>query len=375
MKEKNKIGTLLIISMVILTAIGFIGVSSSSIIDSMKSTNNTKPYYYSFKHLISILMGFSGFIIGYKVDYHIYKRIRYYLFIPALAVCFIVLMPSVGKNIGNARRWIPVGPITFMPSDIMKVASIVLCASYLDKNKKEIIKGKGTILSFYVIILFSTFLILRQPDLSTSGVIMLTTVIMYFVAGAKLHKIGINLSGLVVIAFIYIKLIKTNYSNSRVDRIKSFLNPLGYAKEGWQLSQSLFAISSGSLFGLGIGKSIRKYRYLSQAYSDFIFAIITEEMGFVGAFIVISMFFILIRQGAIIAMRAKDMFGTLLAVGITSSLGIQAFINMGVSLGLMPTTGVTLPFLSYGGTSMIVSMGMIGVLLNILNQSGKEEVR
>ena len=105
MKEKNKIGTLLIISMVILTAIGFIGVSSSSIIDSIKSTNNTKPYYYSFKHLISILMGFSGFIIGYKVDYHIYKRIRYYLFIPALAVCFIVLMPSVGKNIGNARRW------------------------------------------------------------------------------------------------------------------------------------------------------------------------------------------------------------------------------------------------------------------------------
>ena len=204
---------------------------------------------------------------------------------------------------------------------------------------------------------------------------MLTTVIMYFVVGAKLHKIGINLSGLLVIAFIYIKLIKTNYSNSRMDRIKSFLNPLGYAKEGWQLSQSLFAISSGSLFGLGIGKSIRKYRYLSQAYSDFIFAIITEEMGFVGAFIVISMFFILIRQGAIIAMRAKDVFGTLLAVGITSSLGIQAFINIGVSLGLIPTTGVTLPFLSYGGTSMIVSMGMIGVLLNILNQSGKEEIR
>lgn len=375
MKEKNKIGTVLIISMVILIAIGFIGVSSSSIIDSMKSTNNTNPYYYSYKHLISVFIGFLGFIVGYKLDYHKYKKIWGFLFISAFVLCLIVLTSYVGKNIGNARRWISVGSITFMPSDIMKAASIVLCASYLDNNKKKIIKGKGTILSFYVIIFFSTLLILMQPDLSTSGVIMLTTVIMYFVVGAKLHKIGINLSGLLVIAFIYIKLIKTNYSNSRMDRIKSFLNPLGYAKEGWQLSQSLFAISSGSLFGLGIGKSIRKYRYLSQAYSDFIFAIVTEEMGFVGAFIVISMFFILIRQGAIIAMRAKDVFGTLLAVGITSSLGIQAFINIGVSLGLIPTTGVTLPFLSYGGTSMIVSMGMIGVLLNILNQSGKEEIR
>ena len=252
-----------------------------------------------------------------------------------------------------------------MPSDYLKAGSILYVARYIEAKYKELDTFKFGFIAMILFIIVPGGLIYKQPDLSTTIAYAGTIVVMFIASGVDL-KPTISLIILSIPAIGIFSIIKSSSEYSRMSRVKAVLNPLKYFNdEGWQLSQSLFAISTGSILGLGIGKSRQKFLYLSEAHNDFIFAIICEEMGLIGGALVIGLFLTIIYRGMKIAFEAEDIYSKVVSVGIVTIIGLQAFINIATVLGLIPPTGIVLPFVSYGGSSIVVFMGLIGILLNI----------
>lgn len=359
----------LIFIIFLLAAIGILMVYSSSYPYALDI--GEKSNHFVKNHLIYTLIGLTLCVIASFIPYQVYKKLSVLIFILAFILCLLVFTP-LGRDYDTfARRWLEIGPIpSFMPSDLMKIASIVLMATYLSMKKSKKLNFIQDLFPVLGIIGISILPIYLQPNFSTVLLLIIVLLAMYFVNGARLFNL-LSMFFLGIIAVIFALFSPGN--EYRLRRIRILLNPLeDFYDAGWQLSQSLFAVASGGVLGVGIGKSSQKYLYLSEAHNDFIFAIIAEETGFLGSLLVILLFLRFIKVGLEISADTKDSFGKLLAFGLTMMIGVQAFINMGVAFGLVPPTGLVLPLISYGGSSLIITYIMIGILINICRNNTKK---
>lgn len=334
-------------------------IYSSSMIWAEYITNN--QYYYLIRQLIFTAISLIIFIICLKFDYKILKKHANKILIVTILLLITVLIPFIGMCKNGARSWIGINELSFQPSEIAKIAMIIFTSKYLDANEGSFKKEKNLFL-YLILLLFIFGLIMLEPDFGSGFILTLTILIMMFKDLVKIRYLilGVILSGIGIVILI----LTASY---RLDRITSYLNPwsdpLG---TGFQSIQSLYAISPAGLFGHGLFKSHQKFYFLPEPQTDFIFAIIVEELGLIGGLIVIASFSILIVIDYYGAMKCEDIFSKNILFGFTTLIFVQAFINMGVVTGLLPVTGVTLPFLSYGGSSLITTMAMMGINLNIL---------
>lgn len=345
--------------------LGLIMIYSASSIWAEYKTGN--PYYYLLRQGLFFGVGLVGYIIAAKIPYSFWLKHANKIFFGCFILLILVLIPGIGIVRGGARSWIGIGDFSIQPAEFMKLGLIIFTSKFLSKNKGILKKNKNFYLYMgFVGIIFG--MILLQPDFG-SGLIMVVSIVMLLFIGEFQLKnivIGILIAGigltLMILAAPY-----------RLERIISFTDPwrdpLG---SGFQIIQSLYAISPASLFGYGLFQSKQKYFYLPEPGNDFIFAIIVEELGILGGILLIAMFAILIYLGYKLAKAAKDTFASYLVFGFTSLLMIQVFINIAVVIGLIPVTGVTLPFVSYGGSSLVISMFMMGIIYNVLKTCDKE---
>ncbi len=355
----KKINIILLISVVIISLFGVLMIYSSSYIWAEYKFND--PYKFLKSQLIFLILGYIIMFIVSKINYQKYQKYSNIIF----GICFIllvlVLIPGIGTVRNGSRSWFGIGGFGIQPSEFTKLGLIIFTSKYLKNNNKELRDIKKGVLPILIVLMLVFGLIMLQPDFGTGVVIVISIVALLFVSGVKMNffiKIGLlGLVGVVVLIII---------APYRMERIVSFLNPwsdpLG---SGFQIIQSMYAIGPGGLLGLGFGNSIQKHFYLPEPQTDFIFSIISEEFGFMGILIVSSLFITIIYQGIKISMKCEDAFGKYLAFGITFSLAFQTLLNLMVVVGLIPVTGVTLPFLSYGGSSLLITLLSMGILLNI----------
>jgi len=315
------------------------------------------------KQLFGMAIGFVAMFFTSRIPYWFWGRHQVALGGLALSAVLLILviLPGVGVYINGSRRWLRLGPLSFQPSELAKYAVVLFVSLALAARGKRVRRFFSGIVPVLIAPGVAFLLILEQPNLSTAGSILIVSVILVMLAGAKWrHMAVLGAGGLAVGAY---------YAWSapyRRERLLSFTDPFAkMSDEGYQLSQSLIAFGSGGLFGMGLGSGRQKYAYLPYPESDFIFAIVGEDFGLLGCLVVILLFIALLFAGMRIALTCPDRFGCLLAAGITSMICVQAFINMGVVIGILPTTGLPLPFFSAGGTSLSITMAAVGILLSI----------
>jgi cell division protein FtsW len=344
-----------------MAAFGLIMIASSSTVVAYEKFKDHNNYYFVWHQLVSLIIAFFALSLFSNFDYRKLKQISLPLMAITLFMLIAVFLPVVGSSAKGASRWINLGFTTFQPSELAKVSFIIYLATWLDSKKNQLDQLSSALLPFTVMIGVISALIILEPDLGTLTIIILTSTIMFFSAGAPIWHLGTL--GLFLLTTFGVFIRSAPY---RWERFMTFLDPSAQTlDQGYHVNQAFIAVSQGGLWGKGYGQSFQKMRYLPEPHTDSIFAIISEELGFLRASLVIVGFCYLFYLGLSIAKRAQDNFGRLLAIGIVSSLLIQAFINISAMLGLVPLTGVTLPFISYGGNSLIISFIQIGILLNI----------
>jgi len=357
--KKINFDLILIAAVIILSIFGVVMIYSSSSVWAEYKFGDSFKYLKS--QSLFLIVGIVLMIIVSKYNYKQYKKHANII----LGVCFIllilVIIPGIGTVRNGSRSWFGIGPFGIQPSEFMKLALIIFTAKYLEKNNKYIGDIKKGVFPILGITLISFALIMLQPDFGTGTILVMTIICMLFVSGVKMGffmKIGIvGLIGVVILIVI---------APYRLQRILSFVNPwVDPLGAGFQIIQSLYAIGPGGLLGMGLGNSIQKHFYLPEPQTDFIFSIISEELGFLGIVIVSGLFLTIIYRGIKIALNSEDLFGKYLAFGMIFQLSFQAILNLMVVVGLIPVTGVTLPFLSYGGSSLLITMVSMGILLNI----------
>ncbi|MDV2582550.1 stage V sporulation protein E [Alkalibacillus haloalkaliphilus] len=357
--KQEKLDYVLLTAIAILLLIGLVMVYSSSSIWSDYKFGDSA--FYLKRQALFALLGVIGIVVTLKIPY--YKWLQYS--VAAYVLCFLlliaVLIPGIGMVRGGAQSWIGVGAFSIQPSEFMKIGMILLFAAVLPKIQRELRQFSKGFLPMLLLLIVPFGLIMLQPDLGTGIVFVGTGMLMLFIAGAKISHFvflaSIGLAGLVAL------IASAPY---RISRITAFLNPwedpLG---DGFQIIQSLYAIGPGGLMGLGFGNSMQKYFYLPEPQTDFIFAVIAEELGLIGGAFILGLFLIVIWRGILISLNTQDLSASLLAFGITAMITIQVMINISVVIGLIPVTGITLPLLSYGGSSLTITLLSLGVLLNI----------
>ncbi|WP_027398725.1 putative lipid II flippase FtsW [Anaerovorax odorimutans] len=362
MKSGDFILTILTLGLVVF---GIIMVFSASYYNAINASGD--PYYYLKRDVLWACIGLILMISTALVDYKVYARFAPAIISISFLLLFLLFTP-IGLTRNNATRWIGVGEMTIMPGEIAKIAVIIFVSWYLSQDPSRIKSlTRGVIpLLFLAGMMFA--LIYKQPNLSTAITVVGIVVGIMFVAGLSLfYFVGIVGLG----AMGIFGLIMTG-GGEKLKRFMSFLDPFkDELGDGYQVVQSLLALGSGGIFGVGLGKSIQKTLYLPEPQNDFIFAIIGEELGFVGCLILIACYLLLIWRGIHIAMNAPDMFGCFMASGITIMLALQVILNIAVVTSSMPPTGITLPFVSYGGNALMLFMGAMGILLNISRHSAK----
>lgn len=310
--------------------------------------------------LMGILMGFVAMFICAKIDYHILVKFSPILYAFGLALLLLVLIPGVGTTTNGATRWL----FGFQPSELMKFAIILFVAYYLNRNRQYLDKFFRGFCPCLLIVGAVAVLLMLEPHFSATILVLFTTLMMMFAAGGKLRHFLYIVCGVAVLGAVMIII-----EPYRFERITSFLDPFADKQgAGWQIVQSLYAIGSGGIFGVGFGKSRQKYMSLPEPHNDFIFSVIAEELGWVGVIIVIALFAYLVYRGIKIAYKAPDMLGRVIVVGVVVIIGIQAVINIGVVTATLPVTGMPLPFFSYGGTAMTFTLAEIGLVLNVSKQ-------
>ena len=357
----NKFDFMLCMVVFILLALGIVMVLSASAPSALAESGKT--YTYASRQLLAAILGTVIMFIISKIDNRFYKKFYWPAYFVSTGILLLVLVPGLGIDANNATRWIQI-PIfgQFQPSELSKIGLIIFFAGYLADHQDEMKSfWKGFVKPLCFLIPPVAILFFVQNHLSVSIVIGAVACIMIIMAGARLLYFIASgaVAGVVgVIGFIVLQ--ATGKGGFRIERMISFLDPWEDATGvGWQAVQSLYAIGSGGLFGVGLGESKQKYLYIPEPHNDFIFSILAEELGFVGCVIVIILFGIFIWRGTLISMKAPDMFGSLLAIGITSLIGIQAIINIGVVTSSIPNTGMPLPFFSYGGTALVVLLASV----------------
>ena len=355
----------LLFPVLFLVGIGIVMVYSASSAVALKKFGS--DYLFLKKQAVFALAGIIGLVICRHFPYRWYRLLTYPLLALALLLLIAIQLTDYGFSAGGAARWLRFGPFSFQPSEFARLAMVVFLAYSLEKKAENL---KAFSIGFLPhILVFGAFAvcIFRQPDFGSILILAVLTWLMMFVGGVPCRHLLTSLVALLPVAYYF--LIDAEY---RVKRILSFLDPWQYpAAEGYQVVHSLMAFGTGGLWGTGIGKGHQKLFYLPEPHTDFIFSIIGEEVGLVGVLIIIGLYGIVLMKGIQIACRAPDTFGSLLAFGLTAAMGLQICINMGVALGLLPTKGLTLPFLSYGETSLLLNITSIGILMNISASANK----
>lgn len=367
-RSKAPVDFILLLTVVILLATGIIMVLSASSPTALAEFGDS--YTYLYKQCLCAAIGLVVMFILTLIDYRVFKRLYKLVYIATIAVLCLVFIFGISEN--GATRWVYIGPISFQPSEVAKVGIILFYAELLTRKKDKLKNFKEGILYSLIWLIPIVLLVFGvQNHLSATIVICFLAVFLMFMAGCKIsHFIIIG----VILAAVGIPALFMSKGGFRLNRIMSFANPgTDISGTEWQTNQSLYAIGSGGIFGVGLGNSKQKYLYLPEPHNDFIFAVIAEELGFVGCSIILILFAIFIWRGIVIAMKSKDMFGSLVAIGITSLVAVEVIINVAVVSNLMPVTGMSLPFISYGGTSIIVMLAAIGILLNISKVNNEQE--
>lgn len=361
-KARSSPDFVIIAATLLLLAIGVVMVFSSSAIISYHKYNGDY-YFFTKRQLIFAILGIVAMYVTMNVDYWVWKKWAK----TGLVICIalLILVMIVGREVNGAKSWLGVGSFGIQPSEFSKLALTVFLARWLSDNQKKIVYFSKGLLPALSIVGLVFGLIMLQPDLGTGVVLLGASVVMIYVAGARIsHLAGLGMLGVAGFAGLILS------APYRLRRIVSFLDPwqdpLG---DGYQIIQSLYAIGPGGIMGLGLGMSLQKFYYLPEPYNDFIFSILAEELGFIGGTAVLSLFLLLLWRGMRVSITAPDLFGSLLAVGIVSMIAIQVVINVGVVTGMFPVTGITLPFLSYGGSSLTLMLTGVGILLNISRYS------
>ena len=344
----------------ILVFIGLIAISSAGI--SISQNKFGDPYYY-FKHQLfyGVLPGLVAMFITSKINYKLWKKIAVPIFGLAIILLVAVLLSSHGLELKGAKRWINLGPISFQPIEIVKLAVIIYLASWLTGKRKVIKDFSESLIPFSILLGIIGLLIIAQPDVGSFGAVAFIALAMFFLAGASLkHIVGLITLGIAGLG-ILIKL-----EPYRMNRLLAFLHPEADVQGiGWQVKQAAIAVGQGGIFGVGLGHSHQKFGYLPEVVGDSIFAIIAEEVGMIGAGIVVVLFILLAFRGFRLAQKAPDRFSSFVVAGISLWIIFQAMINIMAIIGLMPLTGIPLPFISYGSTSLISLLAGVGIVLNI----------
>ncbi len=317
---------------------------------------------YLKKQAIWAVLGFAVMLFLYYGDYQKLKEYGTWLMVIALVLLVLVLIPHVGVMVNGARRWLRLGSFTIQPSEFAKLALVIFMAKLLSEKDKYEIRSflKGFLPALMVLAMF-LILVILEPDFGTAVILGGIVFVIWYIGGMRvLHLASLAAAS---VPCLFVAIVIKHY---RIDRLVGFFyqdqDILGI---NYQLNQSLIAVGSGGLFGTGLGSGLQKYQFLTEPHTDFVFAIIGEELGFLGASLVVLLFFMLVIQGIRVAIKAPDYFGGLLAAGIITMIGLSAYINFMIVLGCLPTKGMTLPFISYGGSSLLVNMAAIGILLNI----------
>lgn len=359
MNTEYRYDPVILISVIFLVGLGLVMVFSSSAAIAYQKFND--PYYFLKRQIVWIMIG--GLLMAFfmLMDYHFLQKATY----PALAITLffliIVLFPQFGKKIGGAQRWLQLGGFSFQPSELAKFTLILYVVHSLAKKQDKIKDFFYGYLPNIIVVGFFSILFLFQPDMGATMILITVVFILFFIAGVKFSYLFYS----VVMLFpaMYAAILSSEYQKNR---IISFLDPekdpLGH---GYQIIQSFLAFGRGNIFGLGLGDSQQKLFFLPEPHTDFIFSIIGEELGFAGAVAVVILFLVIIWRGIQTALKSPDLYGMYLSLGLTLLIGVQAMVNLAVTVGLLPTKGLALPFISMGGSSLVISMICAGILLNI----------
>lgn len=354
-----------------LALVGLVMIFSASAVVAGNRFHDS--WYYLKRQLAWLAFGLVILHVASQIDYIWWKRLALPLLGLIIVLLVVVLIPSIGVAANGARRWLRLGPISIQPAEMAKLIGVIYLAAYLAKKEDRLQHFSTELLPALLVIGVLSGLVLLEPDLGTVVVLGLVTGGLLFVGGARLS----HLSTLALSAVpIGLALVLT--SSYRRQRLMAFLEPWRDASDtGFQITQSFLAFGSGGLFGVGLGEGKQKLFFLPEAHTDFVLALVGEEMGFVGTGIIVLFFVLFVLRGFQISTRARIPFGRYLGIGITTLIGIQALINACVVTGLLPTKGLTLPFVSYGGSSLVISLTGVGILLNISRdrQAGREETR
>ncbi|MDT8441651.1 MAG: putative lipid II flippase FtsW [Desulfuromonadales bacterium] len=349
----------ILILTVCLTCLGVVMVFSSSSIMALRDYGSS--LYFLKKQGLFALVGLGVLALLMRFDYQRWHKLAWPLLLVCIALLTAVLVPGVGRKIGGATRWINLAGWTFQPAELAKLALVIFMAHSLSRKQEKVKSFKLGLLPYMLILALLLGLLLAQPDLGSAVTLGVVAVTMLLVAGTRLSYLaGIALLSL---PFLYFLVMNVDY---RRRRILAFLNPWeDPSNSGFQIIQSWIAFGSGGTIGNGLGESRQKLFFLPEAHTDFIFSVVGEELGFIGVLVIASMFCLLILRGIRTALHAPDAFGCYLAFGLTLLIGLEAFANMAVVMGMVPTKGLALPLLSYGGTSLLTTLAAVGILLNV----------
>ncbi len=342
----------------ILVGIGIVMIYSASAIYAYSNMHDS--LYFLNRHLIYLVIGLGMMLITMSVDLRKIRELSRPLMLLAIALLVLVLVPHIGKEISGAKRWFKLGPVNFQPSEFAKIAMLIFMADFIAR-KKELIKSffRGYIPAM-IVLGTAVGLILLEPDLGTAVTISVISVMMLYVSGLRVSYIVATF--MASLPLLYMLLFKVSF---RRKRLMIFLNPWSDKRgTGFQIIQSFIALGSGGLFGVGLGQSRQKLFYLPASHTDFIFSIIGEELGFIGTSVVVVLFILFVLEGMKVVMRTGETFEKTLSFGIVSMIALEAIINIGVTAGALPTKGLPLPFISYGGSGLIFHLMAVGLLLN-----------
>jgi cell division protein FtsW len=354
--------TLLIVSALILV-FGLIMLFSASVAVGLERFGDSN--FFIKRQLLWLVIGLVAGYMCYKIDYHFWQKWSLVLLLASIILLGLVLVPGLGSTGQGAQRWLSIGSFSIQPSEFLKLTLILYMAAWLSERGDRAIKDMYTgLIPFAILIVLIAGLILNQPDLGTFIIIATIAVSMYFIGGARLKHIGILIiTGLVGLG------IAIQAAPYRLARLIAFVNPAADPQgAGYHIKQALIAVGSGGIFGVGLGHSRQKFFYLPEVTGDSLFAVIAEELGFLFSTLVIVLFLMFLWRGLRIAKYSPDLFGKFVSIGIIVWIVVQAFVNIGAMLGVLPLTGVTLPLMSYGGSSLIVTLAAIGILLSVSKQ-------
>ena len=343
-----------------LIVLGLVMVQSAGSISAVEGYGGNGFWYFE-RQVIYAVVGLIAMAFAWRLPYRAWQRLAVPMLVLSVPLMIVALHPTAGTSFQGASRWIDLGPVTLQPAELLKLAMVVFTATILTRKWKHLGDPAHLLLPLAPVLVLVVTLVIKQKDLGTTIIICLAVFVMLFVAGVRRRYIGI--AGVTGVLAGAVLIFGTSYRRSRID---AWLNPASHAQGvGYQLIQAMIALGSGGWLGVGLGNSRQKWDYLPNAHSDFIFAIIGEELGLIGAIAVVVTFGVLVFAGIRIAVRAPDTFGRLLAAGIVAWIGLQTIVNMGAVTGLLPITGIPLPFVSFGGTALVVTLTGVGVLASI----------